>query len=188
MQTTLIRKIGQKHIALLEINLNGIILKGQHPVLKIIRNSDKYYLDFGTLTWVASGGTDTILLSEILTDGNMQGIYEYDFDPLDTSPAQKAEDGYIFAYHWENPPREGHTFEYVEYRGVDDASFNLKRVINNAAIAVVSRNLQVGMLDYIDYEYYEKTDTAMTNLLFKMREYYDYDSNCQVTETRKMFV
>ena len=80
-QTTLLRKIGQIHQALLQININGVLQKNQSPLLKIIRQSDKYYLDFNTNDWVNSGGTNTTILQEIETDGIKQGIYEYVFNP-----------------------------------------------------------------------------------------------------------
>src|SRR4030042_1931836 len=181
-QTTLLRKIGQIHQALLQVSVNGALQSNLSPTLKIIRLVDKFYLDFTDINnpvWVNSGGINKIILPEVKSDNIEQGIYSYSFNPLDTIPPQQVEGGYLFLYNCFLPVKEGDTFEYVEYRGVDDTLFNVKRRVYVATIDDIIRNIKIGMLDFIDYEYYEKLDTSMTYILFRMREFYYYDSNCQ---------
>lgn len=50
-------------------------ITGQEPTIVIYRTSDNRYLDFGTRTFVASGGTKYFILPEI-----GDGLYGWNFD------------------------------------------------------------------------------------------------------------
>lgn len=188
MQSTVVKRIGQVHVASLLIEKNGVKQTGKSPTLSIIRQDDKAYLDFGTNNWVTSGGTFELVLTEVVSNGAMQGVYEYVFDPLATNPNQIQAKQYFLVYNIDDLGLKGNSYEVLEYKGIDESAFNVKKVPVSATTAEISRNLLIGMLDYIDVFYYEKSDTSLTAVIFQTREWFDYDSSYQVSTTRKLFV
>ncbi len=76
--------------------------------LRIMRQSDDYYLDFGDMTFKASPGTATVAMSEVDAT-NLAGVYRYVFD-LSSVTNESLNDEYHFRVTCasaENAPQEG---------------------------------------------------------------------------------
>lgn len=91
------------------VDASKTLLTGLSNVyLRIMRQSDDYYLDFGDMTFKASPGTPTVAMAEVDAT-NLPGLYRYVFD-LSSVTNETQNDEYVFRVTCasaENAPQEG---------------------------------------------------------------------------------